>query len=72
VGPDGFSPAASGLIASSAVETSRLEIFADGIFAIAATLLILDFSVVAPGGALGSALTHAWPQYAAYPVPSRS
>ena len=50
------------------METSRLEIFADGIFAIAATLLILDVSVHPPGGSLGAALEHAWPQYAAYGV----
>jgi uncharacterized membrane protein len=50
------------------VETSRLEIFADAIFAIAATLLILDVSVHAPGGSLGAAVRHAWPQYAAYGV----
>jgi uncharacterized membrane protein len=48
------------------METSRLEIFADGVFAIAATLLVLRVSVEARGGALGSALLHAWPQYAAY------
>jgi uncharacterized membrane protein len=50
------------------VETSRLEIFADGVFAIAATLLIIGVSVDAPGGALGRALEHSWPQYAAYAV----
>ncbi len=50
------------------METSRLEIFADAVFAIAATLLILDVSVRAPGGELGAALEHSWPQYAAYAV----
>jgi TMEM175 potassium channel family protein len=53
---------------SEAVETSRLEIFADGVFGIAATLLIVRVSVDAPGGALGKALLHAWPQYVAYAV----
>ena len=48
--------------------TTRLETFADGVFAIAATLLIIDVSADAPGGALGAELTHAWPQYAAYGV----
>ena len=48
------------------METSRLETFADGVFAIAATLLIIDVSADAPGGALGAALQHHWPQYAAY------
>jgi uncharacterized membrane protein len=55
-------------ISPRGVETSRLEIFADGIFAIAATLLIIDVSVHASGGSLGAALQHAWPQYAAYGV----
>jgi uncharacterized membrane protein len=50
------------------VETSRLETFADAVFAIAATLLILDVSVDAPGADLGAALEHSWPQYAAYAV----
>jgi TMEM175 potassium channel family protein len=46
------------------VETARLETFSDGVFAIAATLLILDVRV--SGAPLGHALLHAWPQYAAY------
>ena len=48
--------------------TARLETFADGVFAIAATLLIIDVTANAPGGALGKELLHAWPQYAAYAV----
>ena len=47
------------------METARLETFADGIFAVAATLLIFGVSVHAPGGELGAALKHSWPQYAA-------
>jgi uncharacterized membrane protein len=50
------------------VSTARLETFADGVFAIAATLLIIDVSVNAPGAELGHALVHSWPQYAAYAV----
>ena len=50
------------------METARLETFADGVFAIAATLLIIDVSVNAPGNELGAAVLHAWPQYAAYAV----
>jgi uncharacterized membrane protein len=50
------------------VETTRLEAFADGVFAIAATLLIIDVSVHASGGELGHAIRQAWPQYAAYAV----
>jgi uncharacterized membrane protein len=52
----------------NAVPTARLETFADGVFAIAATLLIIDVTADAPGGALGKELLHAWPQYAAYAV----
>jgi len=50
------------------LSTGRLETFADGVFAIAATLLIIDVTADAPGGALGAELRHAWPQYAAYAV----
>ena len=48
--------------------TTRLETFADGVFAIAATLLIIDVNADAHGGELGGALSHAWPQYVAYAV----
>jgi uncharacterized membrane protein len=48
------------------VSTNRLEAFSDGVFAIAATLLILN--VVEPGGPLGQALLRIWPSYAAYAV----
>jgi uncharacterized membrane protein len=51
------------------VSTSRLETFADGVFAIAATLLILDVTADARGGqGLSRALEHSWPQYAAYAI----
>ena len=50
------------------METARLETFADGVFAIAATLLIIDVTVNAPGGELGHAILKAWPEYAAYAV----
>ena len=48
------------------VSTSRLETFSDGVFAIAATLLILNVHVDGPH--LGHALARAWPSYAAYGV----
>jgi uncharacterized membrane protein len=47
--------------------TGRLEAFSDGVFAIAATLLVLSFSVGSvPGSELGTALIHLWPAYLAY------
>jgi uncharacterized membrane protein len=51
------------------VSTSRTEAFSDGIFAIAATLLVLELKVpqVEPGG-LADALLESWPSYATYVV----
>lgn len=47
----------------------RLETFADGVFAIAATLLIIDVGLPADShDALSRALLDIWPQYAAYAV----
>ncbi len=45
--------------------TARFEAFSDGVFAIAATLLVLEFHAV-PGSDLGQALLHLWPSYLAY------
>jgi uncharacterized membrane protein len=48
---------------------ARLETFADGVFAIAATLLIIDVGIpAASDDTLGAALLHIWPQYLAYAV----
>jgi uncharacterized membrane protein len=46
--------------------TNRLEAFSDGVFAIAATLLILN--VAEPAGPLGQGLLHIWASYVAYAV----
>jgi uncharacterized membrane protein len=47
--------------------TGRLEAFSDGVFAIAATLLVLSFSVgTVAGSDLDTALFHLWPTYLAY------
>jgi uncharacterized membrane protein len=50
------------------VETGRLEAFSDGVFAIAATLLVLEITVphLDEPGLLGQALLHLWPSYLAY------
>jgi uncharacterized membrane protein len=52
------------------VTTSRLETFSDGVFAIAATLLILnvDSQIRSDVHDLGAQLTDIWPSYAAYAV----
>jgi uncharacterized membrane protein len=49
---------------------ARLEAFADGVFAIAATLLILNVDGQIPGdvGNLGASILHIWPSYLAYAV----
>ena len=50
------------------VETHRLEAFADGVLAIAATVLIFNVTADAPGAAVGHAIHHAWPSYIGYVV----
>ena len=49
-------------------ETSRLETFADGVFAIAITLLVLEIHIPAPGEDLDTALAAEWPSFAAYVI----
>lgn len=41
--------------------TTRLETFSDGVFAIAATVLVLEIGITSP-----EQLVHAWPAYLAY------
>ncbi len=45
----------------------RLEAFADGVFAFAATLLILNLAVT-EGSLLGRQLLEIWPSYVAYAI----
>jgi uncharacterized membrane protein len=47
-------------------DTSRLETFCDGVFAIAITLLVLGIRVPDPSENLGAALVHEWPTFLAY------
>src|ERR671931_1406864 len=51
-------------------DTARLETFADGVLAIAITLLILEVKSphVPHGGSLAHELARQWPSYAAYVV----
>jgi uncharacterized membrane protein len=47
--------------------TTRLEAFSDGVFAIAATLLVLEIGIDSAGAHdLGQALLDIWPSYLPY------
>jgi uncharacterized membrane protein len=50
------------------MRSSRLEAFSDGVFAIAATLLVLELRVPADSPDLIESLRGLWPAYAAYLV----
>ncbi|HUE27323.1 MAG TPA: TMEM175 family protein [Solirubrobacteraceae bacterium] len=48
------------------MSTGRLESFSDGVFAVAATLLVLNITFPSNSANLGHALLKQWPIYAAY------
>jgi uncharacterized membrane protein len=48
-----------------ALSTTRMEAFSDGVFSIAATLLVLDLALHPPGTAFEQ-VVHAWPGYLGY------
>src|SRR5438445_568978 len=54
------------IVGTSRSRTLRREAFSDGVFAIAATLLVLELRVPAGEGDLMRALIGLWPAYAAY------
>jgi uncharacterized membrane protein len=50
------------------MDTTRLEAFSDGVFAIAITLLVIAIELPAPGGDLPRELVRLWPSYLAYAI----
>lgn len=50
------------------MKTSRLEAFSDGVFAIAATLLVIEIHVPQDTDHLAHALLELWPSYLAYVI----
>jgi uncharacterized membrane protein len=50
------------------VRKGRAEAFSDGVFAVAATVLVFNLIDPKVGGGLGNALLSEWPSYAAYAI----
>lgn len=53
-------------VSKALAETTRLEAFSDGVFAIVLPLLILDLRAPSGDGPLLDRLVHQWPSYVAY------
>ncbi len=51
----------------TSLSATRMEAFSDGVFSIAATLLVLDITLHPPGAPMEQVL-HAWPSYFGYVV----
>jgi uncharacterized membrane protein len=51
-----------------AVRKTRAEAFSDGVFAVAATILVFNLIDPRVGSGLGTALLSEWPSYAAYAI----
>ncbi|HEU4564384.1 MAG TPA: TMEM175 family protein [Gemmatimonadaceae bacterium] len=72
--PGAAAPPDRGLVERADLsETTRLETFADGVLAIAITLLVLEIQVpahdvVVRAGGLGRALAWLWPSYVGYAI----
>jgi uncharacterized membrane protein len=50
-------------------ETTRIEAFSDGVFAIAITLLVLEIKIPSPGSeSLAHQLARQWPQYVSFVI----
>jgi len=50
------------------VTKARAEAFSDGVFAVAATLLVFSIPIPAANSSLGTTLLGEWPSYAAYVI----
>src|SRR5580765_1845424 len=64
----GFALDPSPILGRTVTETGRLETFADGVFAIAITLLVLAIRLPAPDENVLPALVNQWPEFVAYIV----